>query len=292
MNLAFAREVGLPKYFLRRLLLFLLHQIPRRAPRLRLPTGLDMILPRESFFGRDVYVTNAQVDWGSEALFCRHLDTSGDFVDAGANIGYYSLYAAPLVQRVFSFEPDARNHPALEANAALAGNVLIRKAALSSMTGGVNLDVSAHPALSKIVHGSRPEVGSAAVHAITLDDLANEQPDLRMTGLKIDTEGHELEILRGGQRTILRDQPLILVELMHQPGQSGDGDFVRLAEFAASTGHSPFAFTPSEPGLFRAARFRLLRLESVATFASHATKMIFLVPARLRLAFEAECSRR
>ena len=292
MNMLFAREVGLPKYFSRRLALFLLHQIPRRVARLRLPTGLDMILPCESFFGRDVYVTNAQVDWGSEALFCRHLDAAGDFVDAGANIGYYSLYAAPLVRRVFSFEPDARNHPALEANAATAGNVLIRKAALSNVTGGVALDVSANPEVSKIVLATPGGTDSAAVHAITLDDFANEQPELRMTGLKIDTEGHELEILRGGHRTILRDQPLILVELMHLPGQGGEKDFARLAEFAEATGHSLFAFTPGESGLLRAARFRLVPLPSAVTFAAHATKMIFLVPARLRPVFEAECNRR
>ena len=82
MNLLFARAVGLPKYLARRLTLFLLYQFPRKTPRLRLPTGLDMHLPCDSFCARDVYVTNADVDWGSEALFCRHLDRGGRGVRA------------------------------------------------------------------------------------------------------------------------------------------------------------------------------------------------------------------
>lgn len=290
MNLAFAREVGLPKYFLRRLAFFVFHQLWRKAPRLRLPTGVRMILPCESFFGRDVYVTGADVDWGSEAFFCRHLDAAGDFVDAGANIGYYSLYAAPLVRRVFSFEPDPRNHPALETNAALAPNVLIQKLALSDTTRDVKLDVSADPTLSKIVRSDSASPASATIRAVTLDDFANAQPDLRLTGLKIDTEGHELKILHGGREIICRDRPLILLELMRWPGQGGDDDFRGLMEFAGTTGYDLFAFTPCTRGFIRGARFRLLHLASAATFAVHPTKMIFLVPKRLQAAFELACS--
>lgn len=289
MNLAFAREVGLLKYFSRRLALLFLHQIRNSAPRLGLPTGLEMTLPCSSFFGRDVYVTNANVDWGSEALFCKHLDLAGDFVDAGANIGYYSLYAAPVVRRVFSFEPDPRNHPALEANAAVSANITVRKNALSSEAGVVDLDVSGHPTLSKIAQSETGRTARTAVQAITLDDFAKEEPDLRMTGLKIDTEGHELEILRGGRQTILRDQPLILVELMRWPGLGGEEDFRGLSEFAEAAGYSPFARTPCAPGFLRGTRFQLRRLDSMGTFSSHATKMVFLVPARLRAKFEAEC---
>ena len=69
-----------------------MHHIFSRQPfRFRLPTGLSMTLPKDSFSGRDVYVTNADVDWGSEALFSRYLDLQGDFIDVGANIGYYSV---------------------------------------------------------------------------------------------------------------------------------------------------------------------------------------------------------
>ena len=272
--------------------LSLRYSLGNNAPRLRLPTGKDIILPRDSFFGRDVYVTNADVDWGGEALFCSYLEPSWDLVDVGANIGYYSNYAAPLVRRVFSFEPDCRNHAALTANAALAGNVHIQEAALSSQAGEASLDISTHPTLSKLTRNPGTASQTTTVRLLTLDGFAKEQPDLRVTGLKIDTEGHEMEILRGSRQTILRDQPLILAELMRWPGQGGESEFLLFAEFASGLGYSLFGFTPAGTGLLRRGKFRLLHFDTPAVFSAHATKMIFLVPSRLRAAFDAECLRR
>ncbi len=290
MNLAFAREVGLVKYFARRLAFLLLYQIPRRVPRLRLPTGSVMNLPCASFFARDVYVTRADVDWGSESLFCRHLDPGGDFLDVGANIGYYSAYVAPLVRRVFSFDPDPRNHATLEANVRALGNVSIQKMALSSAEGEALLELGSESSVSKLTAEPGHAAGrTLAVRATTLDAFAGLQQGLRVTGIKLDTEGHELPILRGGAGTIRRDQPLILSELMRWPGQGGEPEFAELADFAKALGYALFARVQSTGGFLRAARFRLIRLDSAATFSAHGTKMIFLVPARLQSAFEAEC---
>ena len=291
MNIIFAREVGLPKYFLRRAALAVRHCRGDGSSRLRLPTGGDIILPRDSFFGRDVYVTNADVDWGSEALLCKYLDASGDFVDVGANIGYYSAYAAPFVRRVFSFEPDARNHAPLAANAALAGNVRIHKVALSSEAGEATLDASKNSEVSRLTRDPDATGQKQTVAVQTLDGFARAHPDLRVSGLKIDTEGHELEILVGGRETIIRDQPLILAELMRWPGQGGENEFRALAEFAACLHYSIYGFTPSRPGFFRSGCFRLTHFDSVAVLSAHATKMVFLVPARLSVEFEAKSRR-
>ena len=291
MNIIFAREVGLPKYFLRRAALAIRHILGDGAPRLRLPTGKDLILPRDSFFARDVYVTNADADWGSEALLCKYLDASGDFVDVGANIGYYSAYAAPSVRRVFSFEPDKRNHAPLAANAALTGNVHIHKVALSSEAGEATLDASKNSEVSRLTRNPDATGQNQSVPVMTLDGFASEHPDLRVSGLKIDTEGHELEILQGGRGTILRDQPLILAELMRWPGQGGENEFCALSEFAAALGYAIYGFTPSRPGFLRPGRFRLAHFDSVTALSAHATKMLFLVPARLHAEFEAESKR-
>lgn len=291
MNIHFAREVGLPKYFFRRAALSLRRCLSATNPSLRLPTGKKLILPRDSFFGTDVWVTNSDVDWGSEALFCKYLNRSGDLVDAGANIGYYSVYAAPLVRHVFSFEPDARNHVPLAANAAIAGNIQIQKAALSSMPGQATLDTSKNSEFSRLTFGSDPTLKAQTVPVLTLDGFANEHSDLRLSGLKIDTEGHELEVLQGGRSTIDRDQPIILAELMRWPGQGGENEFRALAEFATGLGYSIYGFTPSAQGFLRKGRFRLLHFDSVAILSAHATKMLFLVPARLDAEFEKNCSR-
>ncbi len=287
VNFEFAREVGLPRYIFRHLLLALLQRVGSGDVRLRLPTGLKIVLPRPSTFGRDAFATNSDVDWGSEALFFSHLDASRDFIDVGANIGYYSVYAAPIVRQVFSFEPDPRNHTGLEVNAALSNNIAVQKSALSSEACEVLLDVSRNTCVSKVISAS--EAAAATVlklRATTLDAFANENPKLRATGIKLDTEGHELAILRGGLKMIQRDQPLILTELMRWPAQGGEPAYRELSAFAESLSYQLFAFVPCARGFLLPGRYRFIALGSEALFSANATKMIFAVPARLCPAFE------
>ncbi len=194
------------------------------------------------------------MDWGSEALFLSHLARDGDFLDVGANVGYYSLYGAPLVRRVFSFEPDPRNYPALEANANQAGNIFVQKVALSMHPGEVSLEVGDESSVSKITPEPSAGRNTVAVKATTMEAFARTQSDLRVTGIKLDTEGHELPILRSGVEVIRRDQPLILTELMRFPGE-GDEAFRELAKFAASLSYQPFAFIPHTHGFLRPGQF-------------------------------------
>jgi hypothetical protein len=64
------------------------------------------------------FVTNADVDWGSEQLLFRLLSGKGAFLDVGAHIGYYSLYMLPRVETVDAFEPDPRVRALLEKTSA------------------------------------------------------------------------------------------------------------------------------------------------------------------------------
>ncbi|MEO6788845.1 MAG: FkbM family methyltransferase [Chthoniobacteraceae bacterium] len=287
MNWHFAREVGLPKFLWRRGMIALRRALSSKPVRFHLPTGGQLICPHWSPSAQDAFVTAADVDWGSEAFFFRHLARDGDFLDVGANIGYYSMYGAPVVRRVFSFEPDPRNHSALGENARLAGNIIIEKVALSSHDGVVQLELGEESSVSKVAEG--PDDGSGRkleVPALTLDSFAHSRPDLRVTGIKLDTEGHELPILRAGVETIRRDQPLILTELMRWPGQ-GDDAFPNLAEFATSLNYQPFAFVPQSPGFLRAGHYQLTAMDSLKVFSTNPTKMIFLVPERLVGEFHA-----
>lgn len=283
MNWVFARSVGLPKFFWRQALVRGSSAVSRNPMRLQLPTGLELLCPRWSLSGRDALVSNADIDWGSETLFS-HLEKDGDFLDVGANIGYYSVYGAPVVRHVFSFEPDPRNHPALTANAAQATNIFLQKVALSSQPGAVLLEIGEESSVSKVTLESGANTNAVRVEATTLDGFAAGRPDLCVTGIKLDTEGHELPILQSGVELIRRDQPLILTELMRWPGE-GEKAFRDLSDFAASLSYRPFAFVPHTPGFLRAGQFRLADLTEPNVFATNSTKMIFLVPERLLSAF-------
>ena len=81
-------------------------------------------------------------------LIRRSLAPGARFLDAGANLGYFSVLAAARVGergRVYAFEPEPRNFALLEANLALNGydeRALACQAALSEADGRGWLDVA------------------------------------------------------------------------------------------------------------------------------------------------------
>ncbi len=71
INWTFVRQVGFVPWALRYSTRQFQKRILRRDSRLRLPTGGWITLPRQSASATEVYVTNANIDWGAEALFAR-----------------------------------------------------------------------------------------------------------------------------------------------------------------------------------------------------------------------------
>jgi FkbM family methyltransferase len=143
-------------------------------------------------------------------------------VDVGASDGAYTIHLAARARRVVAFEAQPRQAARLEAMVkANALSVQVEPVALSDHCGSVTLRVP------------RGVLGGLATIEQTnvLDDLAGvEQIPVRTKRLddyglhavgfiKIDVEGHELAVLRGGEETFRRCAPTLLVELedRHHP---------------------------------------------------------------------------
>jgi FkbM family methyltransferase len=144
------------------------------------------------------------------------VDPGREAVDAGANIGQYSVALARLARRVYAFEPVEEVSTFL-ARAAPA-NVTVYTEALSDSEGTRTLRV---PTTAGVPSPTLAAIGDAptnypddacevrSVHASTLDKLA----DRDIGFVKIDVEGHELEVLAGGSTLISRQRPVVLVEI-------------------------------------------------------------------------------
>jgi FkbM family methyltransferase len=235
-----------------------------------LPTGATILLPINSHSASEVFVTNANIDWGAEALFLRFADKTADFLDIGAHIGYYSAYLSPRVRQVFAFEPDPRNFPGLRANAQLAGNMEIIEMAVSSRNGSSALFVGQESSVSSL-NGVKGEK-SIPVKTITIDSFVTQHPNIRIGLIKIDIEGYDLEALRGMQETIARDQPLILTECE----QSRE-----LFELCKQWNYEIYGYAVPRRGM----KYVLEHIRADAP-EKLVTKMLFLVPLRLRMSFE------
>jgi FkbM family methyltransferase len=132
------------------------------------------------------------------------------FVDVGANIGYFTMYAALAVGasgRVFCLEPEENNYNLLATNCAslkASGYTCeIYKLAASATNGNATLNIhrfSTYHAIEDEFYHLDEIQATESVGTVRLDDWAEEQGLKRIALLKIDTEGHEPKVLEGARR--------------------------------------------------------------------------------------------
>jgi FkbM family methyltransferase len=134
----------------------------------------------------------------------------GTFYDIGSNWGYFSLFAASRRQRVVvhAFEPHPLTFGDLKScveQAGLAEIVTCHNLALSSADGEAFIHIPGR------LHSAEAEVSrSHGIPIVTrrLDTMGLPLPDL----IKMDVEGHEIEVLRGAESTLRRAKPFLVFE--------------------------------------------------------------------------------
>lgn len=144
------------------------------------------------------------------------------FFDIGANVGEYSSRLASNLShsRIYSFEPNPMTFQALKENLFGFKNVEIFNSALSDKEESMLLfsynlnQTSGHASLDKRVFSElyhRDDLVEFQVRSVTLDEFSKEQDLHRIDFIKIDTEGHELEVLRGGLR-LLEEKRISIIQ--------------------------------------------------------------------------------
>jgi FkbM family methyltransferase len=136
-------------------------------------------------------------------------------VDAGANVGYYTLIGTHLVGetgRIYAFEPENEVYEYLEHNVARAGakNVHPVQMALSDRRGSMQFWSSAldRGSLSALVTPGSPSV---TVETISLDGFFADQGWPRVDLIKLDVEGSEASVLAGMNELSARNASLQLI---------------------------------------------------------------------------------
>jgi FkbM family methyltransferase len=131
---------------------------------------------------------------------------AGDHIwDVGANIGLYSLQLADkagMEGRVFSFEPSPSNVLRLKKAVARHSNIHVIDLALADRNGAMKFRQGEDElgATSRLVEGGA-ETG-AIVEVVTGDSLVAQGRVKAPNVIKIDTEGFELDVLRGMTATL------------------------------------------------------------------------------------------
>gem|GEM_PF-2633729 len=151
--------------------------------------------------------------------FLRKLAGRGrTFVDAGSNIGFYTMALAPGFKKVIAFEPSRFQYDWLTRNRALNdyAHVACEHAALGDTRGETT-------------------VNSYTVQVEVLDDRGMSDVDL----MKIDAKGFEIPVLRGAKKTIETSLPVILIEVQ--------ADIKRRQDVQAVMDEMNYTFEPMFP---------------------------------------------
>src|SRR5258706_3631881 len=149
-------------------------------------------------------------------FFTSLLETGMTVMDLGANLGMYTLLAARRVGpsgRVFSFEPSpavaARLRRNLEFNS--LSNVIAVEAAVGDQVGEATFYLQEESDRNTLAVGSGKPIH---VPAVTLDSFVDTQKIGRVDVMKMDVEGAESKVLRGGGRLFSSDgAPVVMFEL-------------------------------------------------------------------------------
>lgn len=131
------------------------------------------------------------------------IDEGSVAIDIGAHYGIYSLLAAKKAKKVYAFEPVPENFAILQKNAQdnHLGHITPINKAVSDKEGNVTFNVTwASDSAGFYDHPNAEVIRKIDVQTNSIDnELANVK---NVSFIKIDTEGHEIHVLDGLQKTL------------------------------------------------------------------------------------------
>ncbi len=166
------------------------------------------------------YVLLEQEDWFEDEMsFVRELVTPEMYAfDIGANHGVYALSIAARMQtgHIWAFEPTVAPGKMLEKSIELNGftpRITWIHAGLSDQAATVEISTSMNSELNSLYgqSGSRETIRLESLDAfIKANAIARD-----ISFVKLDAEGEEIKILKGGREFFTRQSPLVMFELKH-----------------------------------------------------------------------------
>ena len=157
-----------------------------------------------------------------EYAMVEKLIKNGDnFIDIGANIGWYSINIAKAKRdsKIYCFEPIPGTYEYLQKNINLnfIKNIITHNIGLSNKTGEFTYYYYQEGSgnASSINLTGREDIKEVQCNVITLDDYCKEKK-IRADFIKCDVEGAELLVFQGGLVTIQHDLPIIFSEVLRK----------------------------------------------------------------------------
>ena len=145
----------------------------------------------------------------------------GCFVDCGAYIGDTAIQFASIYgkeRKIYCFEPDGKNYKKLTENVKDLNAITINAGCWNEKT--TLRFCGKGDASSSIVNE-----GDIEVNVVSVDDVVKDD---KVAFVKLDVEGSELQTLKGMQKIIERDMPILAISAYHR-----QEDLITLPQFVS-----------------------------------------------------------
>mgnify|MGYP005839807013 CR=1 FL=1 len=174
------------------------------------------------------------------ATAARHIAPGSVVFDVGANVGYTALRFAQAMDAhsaLVAIEPDSANFQHLQRHLGVLAVPQVRliQAIVTDHDGQERLLLDADLPVNHRISLSGEGV---PVQAVTLDTLALEYPDKRVSLIKIDVQGAEKRVLEGAQGVLTRDKPALFVEFYEPALREFGTSSADLFDFIMSFGYT------------------------------------------------------
>jgi FkbM family methyltransferase len=167
-----------------------------------------------------------------EMLAWRQILEPGDlFIDVGANIGAYTIWAGELGAEVIALEPARDTFGLLTENVELNGYPVKLIQAAAGASPGVSRFTTGRDCVNRLDPDGKVEIA-----IVTIDSVIERRT---VTGMKVDVEGFEIDVLRGCERA-LQEHRISLIQLeWNSTSETAVGaDRRPVAEMLATHGYS------------------------------------------------------
>ena len=179
------------------------------------------------------------------AIISKYVKPGMTVFDIGANIGCHTLPCTKLVGRngkVIAFEPMPWAASRLKRNIDLNNfnNIILEKFALSEVSAKRSVYFRSSWTLDGTLDGisALDSEGSRDVDFVTLDEYVERNNISKIDFIKLDVDGYEYKVIRGGVNSIAKFKPVMIIEFGKYTLREYGDSLEDLIDLLASIGYS------------------------------------------------------
>jgi len=138
-------------------------------------------------------------------------------IDVGAHYGYFTIRLSLLTGAnglVVAFEPNQKSQAVLQRRISRKQLDNVRLLSAAAWSSSTNIHFVLDGPLGTTSHVSTSDGReSLLVEGRSIDEVVRDNPGMRVSFIKVDVEGSEIEVLCGSQKTLLHHRPVVLCEI-------------------------------------------------------------------------------